>query len=71
MWYLWLLLGSAIGFFCTLLFILLTMATGSLRVDHSNPDKDLYRFEIEELDDLNKKKCVMLKIDHNANLTHE
>lgn len=70
MWYLWLFLGSAIGFFCTLLFILLTMATGSLRIDHSNPDKDLYRFEIGEIDDLNKKKCVILKIDHNAKLSH-
>lgn len=44
-------------------------ARGTLRIDHSNPEKDVYRFEIDDLDKLSKKKYVELKIDHNANLS--
>lgn len=46
-------------------------ASGTLRIDHSNPEKDIYRLEIDNLDDLSKKKRVILKIDHNANLSQE
>lgn len=42
---------------------------GVLRIDHSNPDKDVYRFEINKLDDLTNKKRIILIIDHNANLS--
>lgn len=43
-------------------------AKGVLRVDHSNPEKDVYRFEIDQIESLNKKSRVVLKIDHNATL---
>lgn len=43
-------------------------ARGVLRIDHSNPDKDVYRIEIDDLDKLSKKKRVYLRIDHNADL---
>jgi hypothetical protein len=46
-------------------------ARGVLRIDHSNPQKDLYLFEIDEIEKLNKKKCVILKIDHKANLSQK
>lgn len=42
---------------------------GTLRIDHSNQEKDVYRFEIDDLDKLNKKHYVKLKIDHNADLS--
>lgn len=42
---------------------------GILRIDHSNPEKDIYRFEIEDLDSLASKKYVVLKIDHDAALS--
>lgn len=42
---------------------------GTLRIDHSNPDKDVYRFEINDLDSLNKKKHIVLTIDHHADLS--
>lgn len=44
---------------------------GYLRIDHTNPDKDIYRVEIPDLDVLTHKKYVELKIDHNADLSQK
>lgn len=44
---------------------------GTLRIDHSNPEKDIYRMEFDELDTLSKKTRVILKVDNNANLSQE
>ena len=44
---------------------------GTLRIDHSNPEKDVYRIEIDDLDGLSKKKHVILKVDNNANLSQK
>lgn len=45
---------------------------GTLRIDHSNPEKDIYRMEFDDdLAELNKKKRVILKVDNNANLSQE
>ncbi len=49
----------------------LTRVVGKLKIDHSNPEKDLYRFEIDDLDKLSKRKMVILKIDHRADLSHD
>lgn len=46
-------------------------ASGTLRIDHSNPLKDIYRIEIDDLDKLVKKKRVVLKVDHNADLSQQ
>lgn len=43
--------------------------TGTLRIDHSNPEKDLYRLEIDELEDLSKRKRIILKVDNHADLS--
>lgn len=42
---------------------------GVLRIDRSNPDKDVYRIEIDDLDTLAKKRRVVLKVDPNADLS--
>lgn len=44
---------------------------GTLRIDHSDPEKDIYRLEISNLDlnDLSKKKKITLKVDNNADLS--
>lgn len=62
-------LQVAIGSLVTILFNYIRSAHGVLKVDHSNPEKDIYRFEIDNLDVLSKKKYAVLKIDHNANLS--
>ena len=39
---------------------------GTIRIDHSNPEKDVYRFEIDDLNKLSNFKRIRLKIDHNS-----
>lgn len=46
-------------------------AYGTLRIDHSNPEKDVYRIELGDLDKLKKKRRIELTIDHNANLSQD
>lgn len=57
---------GAIGYaVCQRMFV----AHGTLRIDHTKPEKDIYRFEIDDLEKLNKKAYVELKIDHHADLS--
>lgn len=52
-------------------FIFPHKSSGILRIDHSNPEKDTYRFEIDNLDILNKKKKIILRVDNNADLSQQ
>lgn len=38
---------------------------GILRIDQSNPEKDIYRLEINNLDILPRKKKIVLKVKKN------
>lgn len=49
----------------------LQKAYGVLRIDHSSSEKDVYRFEIDNLDILSKKKFIVLKVDNNADLSQK
>lgn len=44
---------------------------GTLRIDHTNPEKDVYRLDIDELDKLSDKKKIVLKVDNYADLTQK
>lgn len=44
---------------------------GILKIDHSNPEKDVYRLEIDDLESLSKKHKIVLKVDNRANLSQE
>ena len=46
-------------------------SAGTLLIDHSNPEKDVYRFQINDLDKLSKKREVRLRVDNNADLSQE
>lgn len=46
-------------------------SSGTLLIDHSNPEKDVYRFQINDLDKLSKKREVRLRVDNNADLSQE
>lgn len=65
--------GLLIGIGFTGLLFTLKTGSGVLRIDHSNPEKDVWRFEIDEnvLDKMNKKTRIELKIDHKADLSHK
>lgn len=36
---------------------------GILRIDQSNPEKDIYRFEVDDLDTLPRKKTIVLRVE--------
>lgn len=55
----------------TMIVMYLTSAHGTLRIDHSNPEKDVYLLEINDLDVLSRKKKVILDVDNSAILSQE
>ena len=63
--------GLLAGSLVTNIICLVKQASGTLRIDHSNPEKDVYRIEIDDLDVLSKKKQVVLKVDNNADLSQK
>lgn len=51
--------------------IVIKRACGTLRIDRTNPEKDIYRFDIDNLDALSKKKRVTLRVDNDADLSQK
>lgn len=41
--------------------------TGVLRINRSDPNKDVYRFEIDDIDILDKKKKILITIKRDDN----
>ena len=66
-----LLAGAAVGGIASSIRYWRKRTAGTLRIDHSNPEKDIYRFEVDDLDNISKKKEIILKIDNNANLSQK
>ena len=69
--YIWIIIGVMLGSIITNIIFYALSESGKLRIDHSNPDKDVYRIEFRDLDKLAKKKRVILKIDNNADLSQK
>lgn len=70
--YLFVLIGLLVGsIISNIIFFIRYRTVGTLRIDHSNPVKDVYRIEIDDLDGLIKKKHVILKVDNNADLSQK
>ena len=44
---------------------------GTIKIDSTNLEKDVYRLEINDLDSLKKKKRIVLRIDHHADLSQK
>ena len=42
---------------------------GILRIDSSDPEKSVYRFEVDDMENLSKHKHIVLKVDRRANLS--
>ena len=64
-------LGVFIGFLVAALVSTCYRAAGILKIDHSDPEKDQYLFEIGDLDGLSKKTKIVLKIDNKADLSQK
>lgn len=70
--YLLILIGLLVGSIVSnIIFFIRYRKAGTLRIDHSDPEKDVYRIEIDDLDGLSKKKHVILKVDNNADLSQK
>ena len=69
--YLILFVCSFVSSIVTMMVMYLTAARGTLRIDHSNPEKDIYRIELGDLDELSKKKTVILTVDNDADLSQK
>ena len=63
-------LGIIIGVIMTRLILQVSSAKAVLRIDHSNPEKDIYRLDLDNVCSANKK-ILLLKIDHRANFTNK
>lgn len=69
--YLWFLLGIIAGIIITCIVYKLRVTHGTLRIDHSDSAKDVYRFDVGNLDELPRKKHIVLKIDNHADLSQK
>lgn len=58
-----LVVGFIVGFFAP------RRISGVLQIDHSNAQKDTYRFVIDDIDGLSSRKRIVLKVDNDAQLT--
>ena len=69
---LYIIIGFALGgLVMAVIFGIQDIPSGTLKIDHSNPDKDIYRMEFDNLDNLSKKKHVILKVDNHADLSQK
>lgn len=66
MLYLGFVIGVVVGSIVTIVASKLRSGYGILRIDHTDPEKDVYRFDLNKFDDLRKKKRIVMRIDNNA-----
>lgn len=62
--------GILVGMVIAVIIYTACKTAGVLKIDHTNPDKDIYRIEIDDLSKLDHKSRIILKIDHDADLSH-
>ena len=65
------LIGCFMGSVITIFIYSIKTSYGTLRIDHSNPEKDVYRFDVDDIDELSNKKRIVLKVDNNAIISHK
>lgn len=71
-WIFGILIGLLIGAALVKAVYMAMTAFGTLKIDRHNPEKDIYRFDIDgDIVDLPKKKRIVMKIDPNADLSQD
>lgn len=63
--------GLIIGALVATIFNLMRWGSGTLKIDRSNPEAPKYRFEVDKLEDLGKRKRFLLKVDNDADLSQK
>ena len=66
MWYWGFISGLLFGVVLAYVGLKLKKKDGTLVIDQTNPNKDVMRFDIDNLDILYKKKKIVLKVDKRA-----
>ena len=69
--YMWIAVGAISVLIIKHIIFYIINKVGTLKIDHSDPEKDIYRIDINNLDKLSKKKLIILKIDNNADLSQK
>lgn len=67
---LYLVIGIAIGFLGAVMWSRVHVC-GTIEVDCSDPDKDVYRLVVNNLKSLTKKNRIIFKVDRNAHFSRE
>lgn len=62
--------GTIVGMVLASLIYLACNTVGTLKIDHTSSEKDIYRIEINDLEELNHRSRIVLKVDHDADLSH-
>lgn len=71
-WIFGILIGLMVGVILTSIVYFGRVSFGTLRIDRQNPEKDIYRFDIDgDIVNLPKKKRIVMKIDPNADLSQD
>lgn len=63
-------MGFILGFIVCLQYMHHIKKAGTLRIDSTDFNKDVYTFAVDDLDKLTNKKYVVLKVEH-ITLSHE
>lgn len=63
--------GIIVGMLLLAVIVGAMSAIGTLRIDMSNPEKDIYRLDVHDLDKIANKRYVILQVDKNAKLSQE
>nr|DAD58024.1 MAG TPA: hypothetical protein [Caudoviricetes sp.] len=69
--YMWIAIGLVAASIIKDIIIYAITGVGTLKIDHSDPEKDVYRIDIDDLDKLSKKKRIVLKVDNDADLSQK
>lgn len=64
-------IGAIVGTVVTYFSYSRGVEVGVLKIDRSNPEKDVYRFVVNDIDKMAMKKRIVLKVDANADLSQK
>jgi hypothetical protein len=64
-------IAALVGYLAAVANVYFTIFAGTLKIDSSNPEKDVYRFDIEKFDRIEKRNFILLQIDRNADLSQK
>lgn len=63
--------GIIVGMLLMGVIVCILSSIGTLRIDTSNPEKDVWRLDIHDLDKISSKKYIIMQIDNDAKLSQE